>query len=714
MQRYNIFVGQCISLAESLIFKSETIAEAMNVPLVEAGKIVPADKMKWRYYQHLAGQRFETDTPLMIMSLDTKEEIELTIENLARHKKTSNVYRSDSKYITELLVNNPKMNVYIRGVFWPVDMADAITAEDCTILYYDTTLVEPQEMNLIYELSDLIFRAHARYMADGWKVYNDLYVTAFYGVLYVNLPYFIETLRNQRVHTVEVHSFHVAEFLASHQKLNEFIPYMTEEQKFSIYRNIRYWERHAGKEDVLNWLIDVFLTGWNMPVVAYNLGQEIHNPAEGELLPHPIAYREALNFNEDIGGRDLIVTTTSEVINKEYGLAYDNANYAADAQEDLDNRLSLTQYPAQTTKLLEITAIDPETIERDQLDYTLFNELLHLACLDRYNIFHDIINPTNGDTIRLSTKELIAMFLYAAYRGYSGIELKHIPTMNCQGVLLKRWVTYDELEKFLPDAYANRWAPTINYYIDTHDEVYNNILNSDEFFGIASTILANKRRRWRYTNNRRTDPDTQAGLQLFEYYYRSYVCDLKLPYEDYVEFFRKFGMDYEIISNEAWADIAVDSFNILTAFDTNSSVTQSEIQRMMVRLMTMLSSYTIHFATTMASDRMIVTDPLMVRVDSMLTSASISEIIISDNMGWVSTKTDSKATAITPDVIVDILDVKTNPNPPVTPSKPDELGGFDWFDVTMDVSLGIQIEINAEIEVLIDQPSVDVCEVIKN
>lgn len=684
------------------------------MPLTELGISVPADKMKWRYYQHLAGQRFSTDTPLMITSLDTKEEIELTIENLARHKKTSNVYRSDPRYIATLLDAYPTMNVYIKGVFWPVPMDESIPAEDCSVLYYDDRFVEPQETNLIYDLSDMIYRAHARWMADGWKVYNDLYVTAFYGVIFVNLPGFIETLRMQRVHTVEVHSFHVEEFLASHQKLNEFIPYMTEEQKFSIYRNVRYWERHSGKEDVLEWLIDVFLTGWNMPVVAYNIGQQIHDPAAGELLPHPIAYREALNFNDDIGGRDLIVTTTDEIISREHGLAYDNPNYAIDAQEDLDTRLSLTQYPSQTTKLLEIAAIDPETIERDQLDYTLFNELLHLACLERYNIFHDIINPTNGDTMRLSTKELIAMFIYAAFRGYSGIEFEKIPKMNCQGVLLKRWAMFDELEAFLPDAYPNRWTPTINYFMDTHDEIYNNILSSDEFFNISSTILLNKRRRWRYINNRKTDTDVQAGLQLFEFFYRGYQCDLKLPYEDYREFFQKFGMDYEIVSNEGWADIAVDAFNILTAFDSNSSVTQSEIQRMMVRLMTMLSSYTIHFATQMATDRMLVTDPLMVRVDSMLTSASITEIIISDSMGWVSTKTDSKATAVTPDVIVDILDVAANPPPPVTPSKPDELGGFDWYDVTMDVSLAIQISVNASVEVLIDQPSVDVCDVTNN
>ena len=111
MQRYNIFVGQCIDLADSMIIKSEAIADAMNRPLLESGKQIPTDKSQWRYYQHLAGQRLSTDSPVMITSLDDQKSIELTVENLARHKKTSNVYRANPAYITALVSEYPDMVV---------------------------------------------------------------------------------------------------------------------------------------------------------------------------------------------------------------------------------------------------------------------------------------------------------------------------------------------------------------------------------------------------------------------------------------------------------------------------------------------------------------------------------------------------------------------------------------------------------------------------
>ncbi|ANZ50269.1 putative virion structural protein [Erwinia phage vB_EamM_Phobos] len=692
MQRYNIFVGQCIDLADSLIIKSEAIADAMNMPLVEAGILVPTDKTQWRYYQHLAGQRFNTDSPVMITSLDTQEVMELTVSNLARHKKTSNVYRANPDYITALISEYPDMVVYIRGVFNPILMGDAIGAADCTVLYYSQKLVEEQEQSIISDLQTWIQAAHVRWMAEGWKVHNDAFVAAFYSQLFPAIPGKIQDLRLARCHTQEVHSFHVEEFLASHQRLNEFLPYLTAKQKFTLYRNIRYWERNTGKEDIFQWLIDVFLTGWNMPVASYEVGQQIHDPVDdNSLRPLPVGYKNPLNFDEMQGGRDLQLVTTTEIISKEYGLATENPLYQEEMLDDLNERLSLTQYPDQPTKLIEITAIDPEAVERDQLDMTLFNELLHLACLGRYNIQHEIINPTNGDTMRMATKELIALFLYAAYQGYSGIELEHIPTMNCQGVLIKRWVTVDELLAFLPESYPDRWLPTVNYYVDTHTEIYSNLLSADEFYTAATGILAMKRNRWKYTQNRRRDTDTIAGDLLYQYYYRSYKCDLELGFADYKEFFAKFAMDYEIISSESWADIAVDAFNILTAYETNSSVTQSEIQRAMVKLLTMLSSYTIHFATRMASDSFIVTDPLVIKPDETMTSAALGEIIIQEVIEPIDTKIKARGSMELQPTMPEIVETVIPQN------------FLFWFNLRPRV----EVQVHSSLDVVIDMPLIE-------
>ncbi|HCJ5818868.1 TPA: hypothetical protein NU463_004524, partial [Escherichia coli] len=342
MQRFNIFRDQAIQLAKSLIVKSESIAQQMNLAITKNGGFVSENRETWRYYLHLAGKRHAIDKPIYITSLDTQEQIELTTQNLSRHKKTSNVYRSNPEYIDDLIAEYPDYAVYIRGTFNPIDVAYAIRVDDCSILYYDPALVEPQETSLITHIENFIRAAHVRFMADGWKVHNDCFVLAFYMQQYPVWPGLIMYIRKRLQFTTETHSYYVTEFLASHQELHEFMPYLTLKQKFTLYRNIRYWERNSGKEEIFTWMIDTLLTGWGMPAVGYKVAQQIHDPTTGsddDLTPLPIGYQSSLNYTERDSGRDLDIVSTTDIIQKEINLAYNNPVHEPDYQEDLDRRL---------------------------------------------------------------------------------------------------------------------------------------------------------------------------------------------------------------------------------------------------------------------------------------------------------------------------------------------------------------------------------------
>ncbi len=104
---------------------------------------------------------------------------------------------------------------------------------------------------------------------------------------------------------------------------------------------------------------------------------------------------------------------------------------------------------------------------------------------------------------------------------------------NVFGVLIKRWVSFDEMEQHLIPSWENRFDALINYYTDTHTEVVGTILSADELYDTVNEIITQKRRRWRYSQNRRKIPDRAAGLMLFNYHYRDYRCDLKLNYRNY-------------------------------------------------------------------------------------------------------------------------------------------------------------------------------------
>lgn len=624
MQRYDIFVDQCIDLAESLIIKSDDIARCMNEGVSQKGFAVTNDRSTWRYYLHLAGLRHPVDNPILIKSSDDDTLFELTPENLKVHKKTSNIFRYNLEYIRELIKNNPEYSNYIRGCFWPIPLERSVSAPDTTILYYNPALVEEQEQSLIQRLEEWLRAAHIRGMSESWKIDNDAYVLGFYLMLYPAIPARIELLRFQKVHTAETHSYFITEFLASHQELHAFIPYLKREQLFETYRNIRLWERNSGKQDILEWLVDTYFTKWNMPAVAYYVAQLKHNPTAEvpELRPRPIAYEETLNFKERDSGRDLTLTDTYNIINKEIPLAYRNVDYSEDYLNDLNDKLSFTRHPNQPTKLIEVTAIDPESVMRWDMATVLFNEWLHAVARGNYAIYHEILNPTTGDTLKLNSKELFALYLYAAMRGYSGVTLDKMPKLNAMGVLRKRWVTRAELLNVCPPSWEGRFERNVNFFLNTHYDVPRRIVSAEEMYETAEEILIKKRARWMHTHAYPSIHGIGAARSMFDFYYVNRACDLELPWKDYKEFFTAHGFATELISSDTWQDIAKDAFNIATSFDSSSSISQSEIQRAMVKLVSKLSSYTIHFASKMAVDKVDVTDPLVPTLDELKLSTS--------------------------------------------------------------------------------------------
>lgn len=697
MQRFNIFRDQNIALAKSLIIKSESIAQTMNLAITENGGYVSSDRNTWRYYLHLAGRRHDADKPILITSLDTQQLIELTTENLSIHKKTSNVYRSNTEYIDKLIETYLDYAVYIKGCFWPVPLRVSVPVQDCSILYYNPALVESQEQSLIHNLEKLIIAFHTRFMADGWKTYNDAFVLAFYNMLWPQLPGAIMRLRAGKQHTLETHTYYVTEFLASHQELHEFIPYMTRTQMFTVYRNIRYWERNSGKKEIFDWMVETFFTGWSMPAVAYRVGQQIHDPSTGldeDLTPLPVGYQEALNYTERNSGRDLDLVSTADIIQKEMPLAYNNAVHQPEYQADVDRRLGLTQYPNLTTKLIEVTAIDPEAIERWEFTHAIFNEWLHLTAKGQYNISHDFLNPTNGDTIKISTKELMALYLYAGFKGYSGVALEKIPVFHALGVQIKRWVSVDEMRNHLVnDSWEGRYDKTINYFADTQYEVVGNLLSNDELYESATTMITNKRRRYAYSYNRHKIKDRAAALQLFAYHYKDYRCDLKLPYRDYEEFFQNLGFDYTIISDETWQDIATDAFNMGTNMENRATLSQGEIQRSMVKLMSKLSSYTIHFAARMSADSYDITDPITPILGDIAASAAMSTSIDDPTVGVVSVKASARMRTGTPlSVMPEIIKMSMPRN----------------YKFRMNIYMGIQVRVHQSIRIDIETNAVGV------
>ena len=692
MKNIQIYKQQTIALVDSLIIKSETVARAMNQPLHEMGVPVPSNKREWRYYLHLYGEYHHIDTEVKLLSLDTGVEVVLSKSLLEDHKKTSNIYRFTPEYVTRLVDKYPTMAVFIEGVFNPIEPDDAIDAIDCTIMSHDKRYVESQEVSLIPMLSNYIRSVQKSMFYEGFETSNDAYTTAFWINVFASLPGRIMLLRSQKTHTQETHSFHIETFLASHQHIDEFIPYLTLKQKLYLYRNIRYIERNVGKEETLQTLVHVLLTGWNMPTSAYDVGQKIHSIDKGDLHPLPIVYERPMNFTEDLDGRDAITLDTRALIEKEYSLAYDNPNNLDEYLTDLDGRLKLTQYPQQPSKVIEITAVDPAELEPYRIEEILVNEWLHVATLGLYDVYHEILNPLNGDTIRLNTKELYVLFIYAAYKGFSGFADVNIPEFIASGVQLKRWVQKPEYLKYLPSSWDGRWDGLIDHYTDTHHEIYNKIVTPNEFYTNATAILKAKQARHRYGYNYERTEERLASRMLFNYNYMDLTCDLGIPEKTYSDFFERFGIRYNEISDEVWQDIAVDALNIATGYENNTEISHKDIQNAMVKLLTRLSSYTVHFASRMATDSPIVTEPLLATIGSITCETGSMSVLDTPSTTVVDHRTESHGYVNTPPILCDIL----SHDVPIT------------IVALFDHTVGITADVFRELSFIVDTPSTDI------
>lgn len=143
---YRIFVSQVMTLAKTMVVKSEVAAETINRELQSFGESLSSDPHTWKYYMNLAGLYHPTDTVMTVTSMDTLEEIEFTRDNLKIFRATASAYAYGSRYYRDLVARYPTQETLILGILNPIDINKALGAQDGDILYYDTTLVESQKL----------------------------------------------------------------------------------------------------------------------------------------------------------------------------------------------------------------------------------------------------------------------------------------------------------------------------------------------------------------------------------------------------------------------------------------------------------------------------------------------------------------------------------------------------------------------------------------
>lgn len=614
---YEIYRANTLQLAKTLVIKSAGSAEALNNGLIEYRNDVDTTRPEtWMYYLNLAGEYHPVNTMMVIKSLDTREDIEFTKENLLLHRTTAREYTYGSSYYTELVRRYPDQRALIRGIINPVDLATAIAAPDHQILYYDPNLVEEWEENLIPILQDWILAFARKYIHNDFSLVEDLYLASALGQMHFGIPRAILLIRQRNCKTNFVHSFHLWCYLASHNYLDDYSEFLTRKQAMWLYRDIRYLDHNNGKVETMETLVEKVMTDRGFPIGKYNMvGDDTklldtyYNNATLNFTPLNFTREQEIRHDNK---------TVLEILEKEQTLARDNPDNLTTADTDINFKFSRGLMGEIPTKVLESEVVDISLLTPVRLVDTLYNHWILLSSQDYYSPMISVQNPRSGVSMVMSVKDAFVAFSYCLNRTF-GVKLTQVPTPEAWDVVRLDNVPYADLrslaEPRLVSDYLIRTAidamPAMSRLVST-EGFYNKCVE------IRTAQLAHRELYSLREHHRARGQMEAVCRHLFE----TKRCTFDVEGRLLSEYFAERNWDLEGESDDTYLALATAIFTEATGSDLFYSKSLAEIHAAMLRLFLQMSSYSIHALQTINETAAIVADWRVIRVGDMTVDGS--------------------------------------------------------------------------------------------
>lgn len=602
-----------LALAETMVIKFEDYASPMNLHVIENHGIASVDeydKASWKYYQNITGTYHFSDTLMRVASMDLPIEIVFNKANLELHQTTKSAYKYGSRYYRELVQRYPDQEQLILGILYPCDLQTALDAPDGTILGYPSYLVEQYEASLIPNLQKWIFTYLGRWVNRPFAITEDLYTAAYTGQLYLHLVGAITNARKVACHTEEVHSFHLQQYLASHGHLDVFIKYLTREQVLFLYRNINYIQRFAGKINTFDWLVQKIITLRGFPLYSYSMNHQIDLMSKGAenvapvILPETTFLRKGVNELAQINARENF--TLEQVLFKTEPLAPGNPDYQRYNKETMRSEFAYSPSSVVNTKLLESSAVDYSTVVGYTIEAIALQHWLRHVAKNKYLATVVLNLPHNPLSLRVSSQNAVALFLYCVTRAMcsneqhndqSWVASLRVPKFNTFKVMRDPLPTFNELRTYASKKYVS--DITVNEILDTGVEL-NTMISVDAFFDYCTDVFKADKLQYRYTSMQehhyvRSEVEL-LGLNLYadETNTLTELNDtIATRGQLYVEVANNLGLDFSAFTQLDFYNSALALYQSATGVGTKSVTSQSEIQKAMVSLFTKLSSYSI-------------------------------------------------------------------------------------------------------------------------
>lgn len=590
---YQIYVDNCISLAQSIVLKNTHSSEMVNQfvdTFRDPGSYLKHDQSTWKYYRNLCGEYFPGDTVMEVVSLDTLETIVFNKTNLDAHRATAKAYSFGTTYYKELVSKYPNQEQLIRGILYPARMQEAIDAQDGTILAYPSHLVESTEYGFIEKLQKWIYDFLGRWTNVQFRNSDNLYEATMLGILYIHMVPAIFNIRLSFCKTYAAHSYHVKQYLSGKSNLGPYLPYLNRDQMMFFYRNIDYIQAHAGKNSNFEILMHQLFTKRMLPLAHFKMHHSSENmPAE--LKPIIEFRRIPLNSEANADGVDYY--TLDQVLDLEDGIVRGNLKYRDEEEPKIITEMQRSLSSVVSTKLLESKVVDYKDSEIYTLTETLLNHWAYLSNRNLYQAYVQFTLPTTGEQLSLSAKDAFAFYAYAFTKGL-GIDIHELPKVCCNHVQRIPKATLADMRE-VTSVVSDEWLKAV--HIDMPD--VNALISVASFYDHCARLFRASNGQYKFAA---AEEGITARAQKHAAYLRLWsdeIIDLaEYPGQQYTDWFADRNIQVKDFTDANLAEIAVEIFNQALGMSLSEVITLEDIQNAMSRMLLQLSSYSIQIATT--------------------------------------------------------------------------------------------------------------------
>lgn len=587
------------TLAKTLVIKSQTSIDAINdfLKLKHGTSAVdPYDPTSWKYYLNIAGEYHNTDTPMVVTSLDTLEDIIFSKASLLVHTATAKAYRYGSRYYYSLLAKYPEQEQLILSIVTPCDINKAIDAEDGSILSYPQYLVESQELTLIDELEGFIKRYLVRWDVKAFGLSNSLYHTAQHALLYLAVVPKLLNLRLARCHTNEAHTFHIREYLASHGNLDRYMPYMNLEQTLWLYRNIRYIERNSGKVEQFRSLVEHLLSKRRIPLNEFSVRQLAEFDAD--YYNQITIRRKAVNPQFNIPEKDYF--DIGKLYDKERPLVYGNPLYYDNKESLTTKQLQNSNSSVLQSKDLESSMVDYNDSLPDTLEAILLRQWAYMANKGLYQAIVNFKDPKTLENRVLTAEDAFIYMVYVSLES-AGIKLETLPVFIN---LKQRKRILPSIESLLSKTENDELSSIASRLITGQPHIVT-MYSIDNFFDLCYSLYEESIYHWFLTAN------------VHDLYRRGYISNMVSSlYEDEClilssgnapinEWLLSKNLPTFSYDTSQAKELIAEIFAKSTGLTVDNTKLLKNIQRALIAALSELSSYSIQFITEINQSRIV-------------------------------------------------------------------------------------------------------------